>query len=113
MVCGVDDRQQEKPVIERYVYIRLKPEHCAEREAIAARSLEVLTGLPHVTEVRVGIPCDEHSDKAWDLSLAARFATMDELNSYREHPEHRALVDDYLAPRTKVVKAWNFSLQAG
>ena len=104
---------QEKSMIERYVYIRLKPEHTGERETIAARARELLPRLPGVVSAAVGLPADEHADKAWDLGFAVRFQSIDDVEGYRTHPEHRQFVDDYLQPRTKVIKAWNFAMPEG
>lgn len=95
-------------MIDRYVFVRLEKEHASERDAIAAHSAEVLGKLPGVLQVSVGTPADEHAGAAWDLSIAVRFASLEDVEAYRVHPAHRRYVDEYLRPRMQVIKAWNF-----
>lgn len=97
-------------MIERYMYIRLHSEYTGDREAIAGHTREVLASLPGVVHFAVGTPADEHSERAWDLSIAARFASIEELEAFRAHPDHRRLVDEFFKPRMHVHKAWNFRL---
>ncbi|MCD8483510.1 MAG: Dabb family protein, partial [Verrucomicrobia bacterium] len=33
-----------------------------------------------------------HSDASWDLGLNSTFANLDDLEAYRVHPEHQAVV---------------------
>jgi len=60
--------------------------------------------------VTVGIPADEASERSWDVSIVVRFRSVDDVEPYREHPEHRAYVDEFLRPRMVVIKAWNFDV---
>lgn len=103
-----ENAMPENATIERYVYVRLSEQYTAEREDVAAHTRKVLAALPQVLSVSVGIPADDHADKAWDLSIALRFASLADVEAYRVHPDHRRYVDDYLRPRMKVIKAWNF-----
>jgi antibiotic biosynthesis monooxygenase (ABM) superfamily enzyme len=98
-------------MIERHVYIRLKPEHKHERVAMAEYAQRTLAQIPGVIRVCSGLPADEHSDKAWDFSLRLCFASLQDVEAYRVHPDHRRYVDEDLAPRMQVIKAWNFTLQ--
>ena len=71
-------------------------------------------GLPartidRVIGVEVGVPADPAAE-VWDVSLAVRFERLDDVEPYRVDPIHRAYVDDYLASKAKVVKAWNFAV---
>lgn len=97
-------------MIDRFVFVRLKEEFVAERDDIAEYSAKVLAALPGVRSVAVGLPADDHATAAWDLSITVRFASIDEVESYRVHPDHRRYVDEYLAPRMQVIKAWNFAI---
>lgn len=99
-------------MIERIVLIKLNDEHAhdAGRAAVAARSREILSALPDVTAVAVGVPADEPSLKSWDLSLTLRFESLEAVEAYRVHPSHRAYVDEYLKPRLLLIKAWNFDI---
>ena len=97
-------------MIERYVYVRLHEQYAAERADIVAHTREVLASLPGIVQYAVGTPADGHSESAWDLSIAIRFASQDDIETFRDNPEHRRLVDEYLKPRMHVIKAWNFQL---
>lgn len=95
--------------IHRHVYIRLRPEARSgnEFEAVCegARSLR---SLAEVRGLRVLRPADTGAQAAWDLCLHLEFARLEDVAAYREHPDHRHFVDDLLAPRLLVLKAWNF-----
>ncbi len=97
-------------MITRYVFVRLLPDHQGEASAIAAYTREALSGLPQIRSLEVGRPADAHAAKGWDLSIAVTFDDLEAVEAYRIHPVHRAYVDDYLKPRMKVIKAWNFDL---
>lgn len=99
-------------MIERIVLIKLNQEHAhdAGRAEVAARSREVLSALPDVIEVAVGVPADAPSLKSWDLSLTLRFESLEAVEAYRVHPAHRAYVDEFLKPRLLLIKAWNFDI---
>lgn len=95
-------------LINRFIYIRLKKDICDSAAEIAAHSLIVLRALPGVVAVEVGIPADEHARAAWDFAIMVRFARLEDVALYHDHPEHRRYMDDYLASRMQVLKAWNF-----
>ena len=95
--------------IERHVYIRLKPEHQSPlgRRALQEASAK-LAHVPGVTALSLRAPADEHALAAWDLCLVLEFEDLDAVAGYRDHPDHRAYVDTYLAEHAAVIKAWNF-----
>ena len=97
-------------MIERYVFVRLKPEHATEhsRAEVRARSA-TLANVPGVTAVAVGTPADAGARSAWDLSLCVRFTALADVERYLEHPLH-AQYRSFLEPRVQVIKAWNFEL---
>ena len=99
-------------MIERYVFIKLNDEHATAggRDEVAAMAERVLPRLPGVVSVRIATPADAHAAGAWDLSLAVDFATVADADAYRAHPDHRRFVDEFLAPRLAVIKAWNMAL---
>jgi hypothetical protein len=99
-------------MIDRFVFVRLKEEYASERAAIAAYSAQTLRALPGVVQVTVGTPADAHAEAAWDLSIRVRFAALDDVEPYRMSPAHRRYVDEYLAPRMAVIKAWSFQVDA-
>ena len=97
-------------MIQRIVLLKLEdPFTTAEvRAEVAAYSRRVLGALPQVAAVNVGTPADEAGAGDWDLSLVLHFASTDDLEPFREHPDHRAYVDEYLKPKLACLKAWNF-----
>ena len=98
-------------MIDRYVFIKLADPHATQAgRAEVAREAGKLTGIPGVREVRAGAPADAHAEAAWDVSLCVSFASLEDAESYRAHPVHRAFVDEFLAPRLVVIKAWNMAV---
>jgi hypothetical protein len=98
-------------MIERYVFVKLKPQHAtdATRAEIRARS-QRLASVPGVRGVVIGTPADAAALHAWDLSLTVRFDTLEDVERYLEHPEHEAYYEGFLEPLLQVVKAWNFGV---
>lgn len=99
-------------MIDRYVFVKLTEAHAepAARAEIADHTRRVLAAIPGIIRVTVGTPADEAAVKSWDLSIVVRLRDLDDVEAYRVHPEHRVFVDDYLAPRMQVIKAWNFEV---
>ena len=98
-------------MIERHVFIKLKPEHASDAQLaeIKNRSMR-LSLVPGVRAVVVGLPADAGARAAWDLCLTVRFDTIAAIDPYLEHPEHRAYYEGFLEARAQVVKAWNFQV---
>lgn len=99
-------------MIERIVLVKLKdgqatPKLIAE---IAAHSQEVLIRLPGVLECHVGVAAEDRTSSAWHLALVLRFASVEDLEPYAMHPDHRAYVDEYLRPRLESITAYNFEV---
>ncbi len=97
-------------MIERIVLVKLADDAVPRRPEIAKYSLEALRLIPGVEDVHVGLPADSPSAEAWDLSLVLRFRSLDDVEAYRVHSDHRAFVDSYLRPRMAAIKAWNFEV---
>ncbi|RMH36529.1 MAG: Dabb family protein [Deltaproteobacteria bacterium] len=99
-------------MIERYVFIKLSDAHATDagRAEVIAKTRDALAAIPGVQGVTVGAPADEASRASWDVSIAVRFARLEDVATYRDHPAHRAYVDEFLAPRAEVIKAWNFEV---
>lgn len=99
-------------MIERYIFVKLDDAHATDegRAEVVERSRSVIAALPGVAAVVVGTPADDRSAKAWDISIAVRFASAEDIEPYRVHPDHRAFVDEFLKPRMAAIKAWNFDL---
>jgi len=99
-------------MIERYVFIKLNAEHATDagRAAVAAHTREVFPTIPGAAGVRVGIPADESALRSWDISIAVQFASAGDVEPYRQHPIHLAYVNEFLAERKEVLKAWSFDV---
>jgi len=102
-------------MIERYVFLKLKDEYATDdgRIEVAKKTQQVLGAMDMVEAVVVGIPADEASTAAWDLSARLQFASNEDLEKYVDDPAHKSYVEEFLAPRTEVVKAWNFEPDSG
>jgi len=98
-------------MIERYVFVKLKPEHAtdAQRAEIRDRSRALLS-IPGVRGLAVGTPADAAATSAWDLSLCVRFDSLAAVDRYLDDPGHEAYYEGFLLPRLQVIKAWNFEV---
>jgi hypothetical protein len=98
-------------VIERYVFVKLRPEHAtlAGRAEVCARARE-LAEIPGVCGVVAGMPADEAALSAWDVSLVVRFGAIAEVPGYLADPRHVDFYEGFLKPRAQVIKAWNFEV---
>ncbi|MBW2704121.1 MAG: Dabb family protein [Deltaproteobacteria bacterium] len=97
-------------MIYRTVLIKLKEKYATEdkRKEIATYSESLLKSLPGVVRVRVGLPADDKTRADWDLHLSLVFESIDDVEPYRVHPDHRTYVDKYLKPKMDHIRAWNF-----
>jgi hypothetical protein len=100
-------------MVQRIALVKLRPEHAtpAGRFAVAERALEALRPIPGVLGVTAGPPADDASAKSWDVVIMTRFATVADADAYRVHPAHRRFVDEFVAPRAEVRKAWSFEVE--
>jgi hypothetical protein len=108
---GAKMRAARFAMVERYVFLRLKKEHAGERDKVMHEARRALEQIPRVLGFVVGAPADDHARAAWDISIRVRFETIWDVDAYRVHPAHRRFVDEFLAPRLDVVKAWNFVVE--
>jgi len=97
-------------MLTRYVYLRLKAEHRAERDGLVAQARDLLTDLPMVRSFKAGTPADEHADRAWDICFEIRLDDVAAIDLWQNDPVHRTYVDGTLKPRVEVKKAWNFEV---
>jgi hypothetical protein len=97
-------------MITRYAFVKLSDEHAtpAGRAEVADVTRRTLAAVPGTLGVTVGVPACDHDALKWDLSIAVRFARFADIAPYRVDPAHRRYVDEFLAPRMVVIKAWNF-----
>jgi len=100
-------------MIERFAFVKLVPEHAtdAERQSLARQAVDTLRALPGVLSMTVGTPADADAQKAWDLCINVRFATLEDAAAYRAHPIHRRFVDQVIAPKSAARKGWTFAVE--
>jgi len=97
-------------MVERYVFIKLNSEHAtaAGRREVIDRTFADLRGVPGLVKLIVGEPADAAAERSWDVSLVAVFDDIADVEPYLAHPDHRRYMDEFLAPRMEILKAWNF-----
>ena len=98
-------------MIERSVFVRLREEYRTDtkRAEIAVHSENALRAVPQVREIRVATAADDKTLQDWDMLLAIRLDSVEDLEPFRLDPIHREYVDSYLKPKITQIKAWNFS----
>ncbi len=101
-------------MFERFVYLKLKEEWgTGEGLALVVKeSARVLPSIPGVVSCRSGQPADAHAAKGWDLCLILSFASLDDIESYRVHPDHVDFLENFLGPKVEAKRVWNFEMQA-
>jgi hypothetical protein len=93
-------------MVERIMLLKLvSPE---QRADIARLSHGVLSSLPGLVELSVGLPSDAASEKSWDVSLVMRFAAQAELDAALASTVFQDYVSTKLAEPCAVIKAWSF-----
>ena len=99
-------------MIQRIVLLKLTDEMATDegRREVAEHSRVVLESLPGVESVAAAVAADPATAGAFDISLVLGFRSVDELEPFRVHPDHRAYVDEYLRPKLTAIKAFNFEL---
>ena len=99
-------------MVERYVFLKLHDEeaNAAGRDAIRDEVMRVFPGLPGVRQVRVAYAADANALAAWDVVLIVSFDRVEDTGPYAVAPAHKAFVDEFLAPRVAMKKAWNFDV---
>ena len=62
----------------------------AENAQIIKKGLEGLFGvIPELKKIEVGINHPDTPESNYDLSLYCEFDSVEDLNTYQEHPEHK------------------------
>ena len=81
--CPILD--EVKNMIERYVFLKFEEDFSNEksRAEVIEESLKVLPGLPGVRSLTLGVPADEKSESAWDVSMVVGFDSIADIEPYR------------------------------
>lgn len=80
-------------------------------EAVTAltEGLRALPALiPELVDYKVGPDLDLAED-SWDFAVSADFASVDDFRTYREHPEHVAVIQELIAPHVETRHAVQFA----
>jgi hypothetical protein len=79
-------------MLQHYVLIRygkgVSDEHIEE---FCRRMLALRTGVAGIEHLEIGRDI-LHDARSWDLILIMRFASVDALRSYQQHPEHQKVM---------------------
>jgi hypothetical protein len=91
-------REGELPVITHIVLYKLKDR---STESVQ-RTVQVLTDMEgqidELESIQVGTNI-VHSDRAYDIALTTRFASLDALQAYQDHPVHQKVIEHMSAVR--------------
>ncbi len=79
-------------MIKHIVMFRFKDEYKSKLEEIKHALEKLEESIPELLTMEVGLNLSERAS-AYDLVLISVFEGADELNAYREHPEHQKIVD--------------------
>jgi len=95
----------------RTVLVKLTDEWSSPegRAAVADHSQNTLSTIPGVVSATALVPADKASLDSWDLMLQIGFASLDDIEPYRVHPDHLAFLNDYLSPKAEIKKVWNWA----
>ena len=66
-------------MIRRVVLVKLDPDYATDRATVAEHTREVLTGVPGVRALEVGVPADERTRREWDLGIVVSPEAMEVL----------------------------------
>jgi hypothetical protein len=92
--------------VERIMLLKLASG--VSRDDIARLSRHVLSALPALSELSVGLPSDGPSEKSWDVSLIMRFPSQAALDAALAGSVFQHYLDVELAGKCQVTKAWSF-----
>jgi hypothetical protein len=88
-----------------------EPGNAAHRRSIRDASLR-FREIPTVLEVRVGeaVPSDRPIvDDSYDVAVEVRFASVEDMNTYLEHPLHAKAKDEVLMPLVSKLLVYDFA----
>jgi hypothetical protein len=68
-----------------------------QQEEVAAKLAELPAVIPEVVTLSLGTDAGV-SPGNFDFVVVGDFASKDDYITYRDHPAHRAVVDDYIKP---------------
>lgn len=98
-------------MIDRYCFVRLAEEHATDegRDAALEAVRAGLHDVPGLVRLTTGIPADDSASR-WDLSIVARFESLDELAVAMAGAAWASVFDEWLPARAVVIKSWSFAV---
>jgi antibiotic biosynthesis monooxygenase (ABM) superfamily enzyme len=79
-------------MLQHYVFIKFQKdtsdEHMAE---LSKRMLALVPAVPGIEHLEIGRDILRDA-RSWDLMLIMRFASVEALRAYQQHPEHQAVM---------------------
>jgi hypothetical protein len=98
-------------MIIRTVLVKLKDEWATDpgRAALANVGQSALSAIPGVKNAEALVPADDAALASWDLMYQVHFDNLDDVETYRVHPDHLHFLDEHLNPKAEVKKVWNWS----
>jgi hypothetical protein len=101
-------------MIEHLHLAKLHPDRChdAGRDEAAREARELLSPLPGLHSLHVGLPADAASLKSWDVAIIARFAGPAHADAFAQDARYQAWLTVALPKHAQVIKHWRFQLQA-
>ncbi len=90
----------------RVVQVRFAPEHRHEVPAVCALARKVFPTIPGV----IGFDALEAADhEDWDFMFLVRFAHLEDVATYYEHPLHMDFAGQHMRPHLGELVARNYS----
>jgi transcriptional regulator NrdR family protein len=79
-------------MLQHYVLIRYEKNVSEEHiQEFCRRMLALRTSIPGIEYLEIGRDI-LHDARSWDLILIMRFASVDALRSYQQHPDHQKVM---------------------
>lgn len=99
--------KKEKEVIAHYVLFWLKDDLTEKEVNDFTGFFEELKSIPNIKSLHYGPPANTHQrdvvDNSFSYNLLVYFDTMEDVDTYENHPIHLAAIDKYSKNWTKVV----------
>ena len=93
-------------MVNRFVFVKLKDP--ADRGLVASNAKSAFAAIEVVKGFDILTPADAGAE-VWDLCFRVEFDGLADVATYIDDPLHTAFVDETLATRAEVKKAWNFT----
>jgi hypothetical protein len=80
------------------VMMRYRPDATSEQRAAVATALSTLPArIPEIGEYTIGIDAGVNEGN-YDIVIVADFDDVDRYLVYRDHPDHKAVIREHIAP---------------